>query len=213
MHCSKLFMNNRIYFNNHYIEILSADNQPTEHDLKTYVLDKQGGKKLTAVLKEFTQGSVAASLRLICTDTEDILRRIREHFTYIEAAGGLIEKNGKHLFIFRHGLWDLPKGKLEKGEKSGPGAIRECEEECGISGLSIIKEIGSTYHIYSYKGAFALKRTYWYYMSTGFDGILKPQTEENITEVKWFSATEIRDTVLTNTYHTIRLVLSEVPGI
>ena len=34
----------------------------------------------------------------------------------LEAAGGLVINNGRLLCIKKHGLWDLPKGKLDPGE-------------------------------------------------------------------------------------------------
>ena len=93
------------------------------------------------------------------------------------------------LFIFRNGVWDLPKGKVDKHETTHEAAIREVEEECGISHLQMVKKLPSTYHIYQspYKktmGKWILKETYWYEMKyVGHDeGI--PQEEENITEIK-----------------------------
>ena len=44
----------------------------------------------------------------------------------INAAGGLVENgNGEYLMIKRKGYWDLPKGKIEKGENDEDGALRE----------------------------------------------------------------------------------------
>ncbi|MBK6522614.1 MAG: hypothetical protein IPG08_09890, partial [Sphingobacteriaceae bacterium] len=37
-------------------------------------------------------------------------------------------------------------------------AIRECEEECAVTGLTILKQLPDTYHIYEYKTGHALKR-------------------------------------------------------
>ena len=36
----------------------------------------------------------------------------------IETAGGIVLKNDKILFIFKRGMWDLPKGKVEGGNSS-----------------------------------------------------------------------------------------------
>ena len=53
-------------------------------------------------------------------------------FTQIPAAGGVVIRNEKILFIFRNGKWDLPKGKIDNGETAKEAAIREVAEECGI---------------------------------------------------------------------------------
>src|SRR2546430_1719323 len=58
----------------------------------------------------------------------------------IEASGGLVTNNkGEYLIIFRHGKWDLPKGKMEADETAESAAIREIQEECGIGKLVLIK--------------------------------------------------------------------------
>ena len=45
----------------------------------------------------------------------------------IEAGGGLVvdDAGGRVLMIFRNGRWDLPKGKLEPGERIEECAVRE----------------------------------------------------------------------------------------
>lgn len=132
-----------------------------------------------------------------------------ELFTVIEAAGGLVENSeGEFLFIFRNGKWDLPKGKLESGESPAPAAVREVEEECGISNPVIVNSLGETYHTYFHKGNWVLKRTYWYKM--GYVGAEKliPQTEEGITEVQWIRP-EGWSKVLRNTYGSIQDVLNQ----
>ena len=107
-------------------------------------------------------------------------------YTLIEAAGGLVYNlDNQLLMIFRNGKWDLPKGKLEVGENIKECAIREVEEECGISGLSISKPLQDTYHVYELNEQKILKRTYWFEMKTNFKANLTPQTEEGITKVVW----------------------------
>ena len=51
--------------------------------------------------------------------SSDPLKSIENWFSnyeLIDAAGGLVENNGNFLWIFRNGIWDLPKGKLEINE-------------------------------------------------------------------------------------------------
>jgi 8-oxo-dGTP pyrophosphatase MutT (NUDIX family) len=95
------------------------------------------------------------------------------------------------LFIFRHGKWDLPKGKKEANETDAEAAIREVMEETGISGLEIKKELQPTYHIYKIKGTRVLKKTAWYEMSCDETSTLTPQTIEDIAEVKWLNKKDI----------------------
>ncbi len=132
-------------------------------------------------------------------------------FKLIEAAGGVVKnKEGKYLFIYRNGYWDLPKGKLEKGEKISTCAIREVEEECAISGLSIVNDLSPTYHMYELqKNKWAIKISYWFEMFTNDTKAPKPQTEEGITEAVWLFPNEI-DKVRANTYPSILQLINEV---
>jgi 8-oxo-dGTP pyrophosphatase MutT (NUDIX family) len=114
------------------------------------------------------------------------------NYILIEAAGGLVynDKN-QLLMIFRNGKWDLPKGKLEVGENIEQCAIREVEEECGVSGLTITQQLQKTYHTYEINEQQILKCTYWFEMKSSFKGNLVPQTEEGITAVVWINKADI----------------------
>lgn len=135
----------------------------------------------------------------------------KSSFKYIIAAGGVVyNSNDEILVIFRNGKWDLPKGKLEKGEDISTCAIREVEEECGVSDLEITKELPSTYHCYqSKKGNWILKRTYWYKMKCGYSGELIAQTEEGIEIVEWFQKERYPE-MKSNTYNSIKLVVDYI---
>ena len=138
--------------------------------------------------------------------------------TLIEAAGGLVKNDKRnYLFIFRNGKWDIPKGKLEKGEKPKEGAVREVEEECGIAIDECGKKIVNTYHVYTSKGEVVLKKTHWYKMKYTGKAKLKPQIEEGITEVRWMTKKDI-SLVADNTFPSImdvllkRDLLSDIPA-
>ena len=119
-------------------------------------------------------------------DIDELYYYFRRIFKLVKAAGGLVQNSkGEFLFIKRKGYWDIPKGKMEKEETPEYTAVREVEEECGVSGLSIVYPIKSTYHTYKYGGKKVLKKTYWFLMKTDYLGELTPQLEEEITEVKW----------------------------
>lgn len=143
-------------------------------------------------------------------DIEQLFQYFSSLFRIIEAAGGLVRNvKDKWLFIFRHGKWDLPKGKIEKKESIEMAAIREVEEECGIGGLTITRELVSTYHIYSLKDKIILKRTYWFEMLCTDTSKLVPQLEEGITDAKWLDTGDLKQ-VYENTYESIKEVLKEM---
>ena len=74
---------------------------------------------------------------VVMCDVASSLKRIFSEFTYIEAAGGIVEHNKNFLFIKRNGFWDIPKGKLDIGENFEIAAEREIEEECGLTDLKL----------------------------------------------------------------------------
>ncbi|MFT4902653.1 MAG: 8-oxo-dGTP pyrophosphatase MutT (NUDIX family) [Thalassomonas sp.] len=128
-------------------------------------------------------------------------------YSLIEAAGGLVyNSDNQLLMIFRNGKWDLPKGKLEIDENIKECAIREVEEECGISGLSIINALKDTYHTYEINGKKILKRTFWFAMNSNYKGNLIPQTEEGITKVIWVDKQDIAEK-LENSFRNINELL------
>ena len=58
----------------------------------------------------------------------------------ILAGGGVVtNEHGDLLMIFRRGKWDLPKGKLDKGETIEACALREVTEETGVQNLTLGK--------------------------------------------------------------------------
>ncbi|MEO5645238.1 MAG: NUDIX domain-containing protein [Bacteroidia bacterium] len=127
----------------------------------------------------------------------------------IEAAGGLV-KNAKRelLMIYRSEKWDLPKGKLEKGETPEVAALREVEEECGIGMLKIIKPLTPTFHTYRHHDKIVIKKTYWYEMTCADTKKLTPQREEGITKVKWMGQKEV-EKALGNTFFSIVDVITK----
>jgi mutator protein MutT len=127
--------------------------------------------------------------------------------TLIKAAGGLVEnENGEVLFIFRRGKWDLPKGKLDKGETLEECAVREVKEETGISSLELVRFLLITEHEYEERGIPILKESHWWLMKTKGSQLLIPQREEGITEIKWIASADFK-IVSQNTYPLILDVL------
>lgn len=132
------------------------------------------------------KGNRFQSVTLYTNDLEGIQRDFLSLFELLEAAGGIVRTpEGKLLLIFRLGHWDLPKGKLEPGEIPEEAAVREVEEETGITGIQRSELFDITYHTYrTGKGKRIVKRTYWYLMNAP-EQVLVPQTEENIQSAVW----------------------------
>ena len=155
-------------------------------------------------------------------DDRKVIEAFVSCFTVVPAAGGVVKnERGEILFIFRRGKWDLPKGKVEgrrmKNEEGGTKdegrisnfefriseAIREVKEETGLVEVTVVKELNPTYHIYYEKGKQILKETYWFEMLALGTQKLVPQTQEEITEVRWFKPEEL-DVVLENTFESLK---------
>lgn len=127
-----------------------------------------------------------------------------------EAAGGLVMTPDQQLLLIeRHGLWDLPKGKLEKGETIEEGAWREVAEECGIDQHTIKEVLSPTYHIFKRRKKWRFKPTYWYWMEIDAPVPLTPQGEESITQAIWMPLSELREN-MPDTYPTIEAAIREL---
>jgi 8-oxo-dGTP pyrophosphatase MutT (NUDIX family) len=144
---------------------------------------------------------------VLCANAKAFLKDIKQNVGVIEAAGGLVKNEYKDLlFIYRNDKWDLPKGKIEKGETPKEASVREVEEECNIEVAKRGSKICKTYHTYIYKDEVVLKKTHWYKMKAVGQDKLKPQKEEGITDVRWFKPNDI-DAILANTFPSILDVL------
>ena len=110
---------------------------------------------------------------------------------FVEASGGIVIRNKKYLWIYRNGIWDLPKGKLEYLEDYKTAALREVKEECGLdSSLIIEKLIYISFHTYIENSKKIIKRTHWYEMVYSGSKNVFPQDEEGIEKVEWLSLEE-----------------------
>ena len=160
---------------------------------------------------DLLENTASQGLNIYHNNVEELWKDFKNYFKNIEAAGGVvINPDHKTLFIHRLGKWDLPKGKIEKGESKEVAAVREVEEECGIFNLELRDYINSTYHIYTERdGKKILKTTYWFEMFYSGNETPKPQVEEGINEVGWKDEAEIESQILPSTFQNIKLILND----
>ena len=137
------------------------------------------------------------------TSFDEVWELFFRNYKTVQAAGGVvINDTNQVLFIFRNGFWDLPKGKVEDYESIEVAAIREVEEECGISKPTLISKLLITHHTYDTYGENCIKPTHWYLMQYDGDEELLPQEEEGITNVKWVNRDDIASK-MSNTFGSI----------
>ena len=139
-------------------------------------------------------------------NNEEILKKFTKKIPLVVAAGGVVtNKEGKVLFIYRNEKWDLPKGKLDKGESIEEAALREVTEETGVKGLKIENFLKTTYHVFKRNGVYKLKEVHWFAMKTSYKGPLVGQKSEGIVKVKWKGPKKIKK-ALENSYINIKIL-------
>lgn len=121
----------------------------------------------------------------------------------VAGGGKVFNSQNEILFIYRNNKWDLPKGKIEGDESIEETAIREVEEETGVTGLKIQQVLPITYHIFKRNGKHKIKITHWFEMKTSYNGKLNPQIKEGITKVKWLNNSEAKK-AMENSYANIK---------
>jgi len=142
--------------------------------------------ELNSIISAYYDLTKIHRLYLFHNDLDFLWEEFKSVFRYIPAAGGILKnQNDEYLVIKRNGIWDLPKGKAEKGESMVETAVREVSEECGLDNIIAGDELTTTYHTYKIDDQLVLKETKWFRMSIEHKATPSPQTKEGITEVKW----------------------------
>ena len=197
----KVFINEKV--------ILFIKNTKLLSDMENVLILHYYDNSIAYLVVNFLKNDGKLKHLVFLTPTPDKdFESFKNNFEIIIAAGGKVTNiEEKILFIFRLGKWDLPKGKVEVGETLKQAAIREVEEECGITYLTILRHLKDTYHIYELNDKLVLKQSVWYEMKTNDTSELVPQTEENITDARWMTDEEIQQEVLNNTYPSIKEII------
>ena len=195
----------KVFFNQKPLILTTSFIEQTQ-EAPVFFLKYTSKKNIIAALKSKNVNQ----LYLYHPKEEKLWALFLQLFKIIEAAGGIVKHNqtGKYLFIYRNNKWDLPKGRIEKNEPVRDAALREVEEETGVTGISIERPLSTTFHVFNRKGKYRLKKTFWYAMQTDFTGETTPQFEEGIQEATWKSAKEV-PLLFDNAYANIRLLWEE----
>lgn len=201
----------KIYINENELllansEKIKSHNHPDKVLLAPYLGKK---KMLFNYIDLLEKSDESRSIILHYPDKKKLKTDFLSLYKIVKASGGLVKNNkDEFLMIHRRGYWDLPKGKIDAGEKKKQAALREVEEETGVTGLELKKKICVTDHSYKLKnGARAIKRTYWYKMYAP-NQKLTPQIEEDIEMAEWMTLDQVRE-ILPYAYGSIRSVFKK----
>jgi 8-oxo-dGTP pyrophosphatase MutT (NUDIX family) len=172
------------------------------HRGTTIFIDEFNTHTVKTIIEEMQRPEINAGV-FLHKEENKVLEAIKEQLTVVQAAGGLVHVHGEHvLLIFRRGKWDLPKGKLDKGEDLAACAVREVEEETGVGNLKVEELLTITYHTYHEHELFIFKETYWYLLAADQMHPFVPQTNEDIEKCEWVKISNLAP-YLENTYPTI----------
>lgn len=183
----------KIYFDNKPLFLCDSIDETIEpfvHHDDAIFIDELDSHTVKSMIHEMQLEKVHAGV-FYHPDLKELQKAFYKKFTIIQAAGGVVQNEKKQiLLIFRRGKWDLPKGKLDKGESLEECAVREVEEETGLNDVKLNKPLLITYHTYHEGSKFVLKESHWYTMNVKGTQLLVPQTDEGIVEIKWVSVKE-----------------------
>ncbi|MGQ7870899.1 NUDIX hydrolase [Sunxiuqinia sp. sy24] len=202
----------KVFFNEHQL-LWGAEinNSPKDNIIQAVEIERFADFR--ELLLSLERSKHVVKLLIVSKQRLDLMEMLGENMALIPAAGGLVTKAERdYLFIRRLDKWDLPKGKIEEGESPAVAAIREVEEECGISGMTIDKKLSSTFHLYRSpylptENNWVLKETHWFKMDYTGSERLVPQVEEQIQEVRWVSKTDL-PAICRDTYGNLKDLLA-----
>jgi len=163
--------------------------------------------KLRSTIELIEHTDTVLSVHILNKDLPALVRQFEAFYQPIEAAGGVVVNAKRELLtIFRRGKWDLPKGKVDKGERITAAAVREVREETNVSVRDPETLLLCTRHTYPLNGQRILKTTWWFLMDLYSDKAMAPERSEDIEKVEWAGPEKVEHWLL-NTYGSIKDVI------
>jgi ADP-ribose pyrophosphatase YjhB (NUDIX family) len=185
----------KIYFDDRPLflcDVIDETIRPFIHHDDAVFIDELDAHMVRTMIHEMQQTRVHAGV-FYHQNLDELKNAVFKKFTVVRAAGGLVKNDSDHiLMIFRRGKWDLPKGKLDPQEKLEDCALREVEEETGMKNVELSSALTVTYHTYYQGTKHMLKESHWFMMNGPGQQTLTPQTEEDITDIKWIDSGNIQ---------------------
>jgi len=122
----------------------------------------------------------------------------------IEAAGGVVEQDGLIAVVHRprYDDWSLPKGKLDKNESSERAALREVQEETGLS-CQLIEELEPV----SYTDNRGRPKNVRYWRMKVLSGEF--EVNDEVDELRWLSRADALELL---SYEHDRELVAALPG-
>lgn len=104
------------------------------------------------------------------------------------SAGGVVVRHANEPLVLlirdSYGHWGLPKGHVERGERSESAAMREVLEETGLADVRVLGSITTIEWRFRFRGRLVQKRCEFFLMQSE-TSVTRPQKAEGITACKW----------------------------
>ena len=114
-----------------------------------------------------------------------------------ETSAGIVifrKEGSKKLFLLLHypsGHWDFVKGKMEKGESTSQTAVRETQEETGITDITFVKDFEEWIEYnFKYQGELVQKKVVFFLAETKTKEIKISHEHSGYTWMDYNSAME-----------------------
>lgn len=199
----------KIYFNNTPLFLcdkIEPEIEPYIHHDDAVFIDELNSHTVKSMIHELQLEKVHAGV-FLHPDLAELKKQFFKKFEIIQAGGGRVRNDaGDYLLIFRRGTWDLPKGKLDDGESLEECAVREVQEETGLTAVKLETPLLITYHTYHQGTKFILKESHWYDMTYAGSEKPVPQTSEDITRIEWVKPDQL-SSYLANCFPSVADVL------